>query len=501
MINLSAFIRYHATNGPDRLAVVYGETRATYADLWRGIGRVAGLLAARGIGPGDTVALFMKNSLAFLELAFAASHVGAVLLPINFRLSADEARYILDNGEAKLLFADEDFAPMFVGRRDLIVVPAAGQQGLSDLASGATEPPMAVRGTEDLLRLMYTSGTTSRPKGVMISYENFYWKSMEHVIALGLGQADRVLVVGPLYHVGALDLPGLAVLWLGGTLIVMREFEAETVLATLARERVTGAWLAPTMTNQILALPRREDYDVSALRWVIGGGEKTPESRIRAFAQAFPKARYVDAYGLTESVSGDTFMVPGFEIAKIGSTGRATPHVEIEIRDDDGRRLSPGQTGEICLRGPKVTKGYWKDVEKTRASFFGDWFRTGDVGYLDADGFLYLTDRKKDLIISGGENIASPEVERVIYDLPEVEEAAVVGLPDPQWGERPVAVVVLRPGAELDHATLARHCRQHLAGFKVPKELYLRAALPRNPSGKVLKRVLRDELAALSLKT
>jgi len=495
MINLSAFIRYHAINAPDRLAVVFGDRRASYTDLWTGVGQVAGLIVSRGIAPGQTVAVFMKNSLALLEVAIAASHVGAVLLPINFRLAADEARYILENGEAKLLFVDEEFAHLFTGRGDLVIVPVRAQYGLSGLAGAHAIPPMVERDTRDLLRLMYTSGTTAHPKGVMISYENFYWKSMEHVIALGLGQADRILVVGPLYHVGALDLPGLAVLWLGGTLIVLREFEAEAALALIAKERVTGAWLAPTMTNQILALPTRANYDVSALRWVIGGGEKTPESRIRAFARGFPTTRYVDAYGLTESVSGDTFMVPGFEITKIGSTGRATPHVEIDIRDDAGRRLGPGEAGEICLRGPKITRGYWKDPEKTRASFFDDWFRTGDVGHLDADGFLYLTDRKKDLIISGGENIASPEVERVIYELPQVQEVAVVGLPDPRWGERPVAVVVLKPGATLDQATLERHCRQHLAGFKVPKALYLRDALPRNPSGKVLKRVLRDELS------
>jgi fatty-acyl-CoA synthase len=189
-------------------------------------------------------------------------------------------------------------------------------------------------------------------------------------------------------------------------------------------------------------------------------------------------------------------MEPGREIEKIGSTGRAIAHVEIEIRDDTGKRLPPGEAGEICLRGPKVTQGYWKDPAKTASAFFGDWFRTGDVGYLDTDGFLYLTDRKKDMIISGGENIASSEIERVIYELPEVREVAVIGLPDERWGERPVAVVVLADRAALDLATLATHCRARLAGFKVPKQLVIRDSLPRNPSGKVLKRVLRAELEA-----
>src|SRR5260221_14069564 len=187
-------------------------------------------------------------------------------------------------------------------------------------------------------------------------------------------------------------------------------------------------------------------------------------------------------------------MDAGREIEKIGSTGRATAHVEIEIRDEAGRTLPPNVNGEICLRGPKITRGYWKDPEKTAAAFFGDWFRSGDVGYLDDDGFLYLTDRKKDMIISGGENIASSEVERVIYELPQVREVAVVGMPDQRWGEKPVAVVVLAENSALDLASLATHCRSRLAGFKVPRELIIRDSLPRNPSGKVLKRVLRAEL-------
>jgi fatty-acyl-CoA synthase len=189
-------------------------------------------------------------------------------------------------------------------------------------------------------------------------------------------------------------------------------------------------------------------------------------------------------------------MEAGREIEKIGSTGRALAHVEVEIRDDQGKRLPPGVDGEICLRGPKVTKGYWKDPEKTAAAFFGDWFRTGDIGHLDDEGFLYLTDRKKDMIISGGENIASSEVERVIYELPAVHEVAVVGMPDARWGEMPVAVVVLAEDATLDLVSLAAHCRSRLAGFKVRRELVIRDSLPRNPSGKVLKRVLRAELEA-----
>jgi fatty-acyl-CoA synthase len=284
------------------------------------------------------------------------------------------------------------------------------------------------------------------------------------------------------------------VLWHGGMLSIHRNFEPEAALAAIEQEKLNAAWFAPVMTTAILTCRARERYDVSSLKWTIGGGEKTPEVRIRAFSEFIRNARYIDAYGLTETVGGDTFMEAGREIEKIGSTGRAIAHVEIEIRDDAGNMVPPGENGEICLRGPKVTKGYWKDPQKTASAFFGDWFRTGDVGYLDTDGFLYLTDRKKDMIISGGENIASSEVERVIYELPEVREVAVIGLRDPRWGEKPVAIVVLAEGAELAMHALTEHCRARLAGFKVPKALIIRDSLPRNPSGKVLKRVLRAEL-------
>jgi acyl-CoA synthetase (AMP-forming)/AMP-acid ligase II len=494
MVNLSSFIRYHATRTPDRLAIVYNDQRVTFAELLARIEKTAGLLAARGIGPDDVVAVLMKNSIAFLEIAFAVGHIGAVFLPINFRLAADEVEYIAANAEAKLLFADAEFAPAVKNIPSAILLDEAAQADTKTLADGLKPAPMHLRQPDDLFRLMYTSGTTDRPKGVMHTYNNFYWKCMDHVIALGLTGNERLLVTGPLYHVGAFDLPGVAVLWVGGTLYVHRDFDVERALAAVAAEKLTCAWLAPVMLGAILAHPDRAAFDVSSIRWVIGGGERTPESRIRAFAEYFTNGRYIDGYGLTESCSGDTLMEAGREIEKIGSVGRALPHVEVEIRDAQGRRLPSGETGEICLRGAKITRGYWRDDKKTAASFYGDWFRTGDVGYLDSDGFLFLTDRVKDMIISGGENIASSEVERVVYQLPQVREAAIIGVPDEKWGERPVAVVALNAGYSLDYETLAKHCRAHLAAFKVPKQLILREQLPRNPSGKVLKRLLRDEL-------
>ena len=496
MVSLSASVTWWARTEPHRTAMTYRDCRISYAELQRRTAVGAGLLDARGVQPGDVVALLMKNSAAFVELALAVSHAGAVLLPINYRLGAEEVAYIAWHAGTKLMFVDDEFLDAANGCDAIIVLDETAQGDSSVLAKGCApreQPHASV--PADLFRLMYTSGTTDRPKGVMHTYENYAWKCLDHITALGLTRDERLLVVGPLYHVGAFDLPGLAVLLVGGMLAVMRDFEPEATLALIEQERLTGGWMAPVMLNRSIACEARERFDLSSFRWLIGGGERTPEERIREFGTLFKAARYIDGYGLTETCSGDTLMEAGREIEKIGSTGRVLAHVQIDIRDEEGRSLATGETGEVCLRGPKVTRGYWKDPGKTSASFFGDWFRTGDVGYLDADGFLYLTDRKQDMIISGGENIASSEVERVLYQLPQVAEAAAVGLPDERWGESVTAVVVLRPGTTLTLEQLRTHCDGKLGGFKTPKQLVIRDALPRNPSGKVLKRVLRDELS------
>lgn len=436
----------------------------------------------------------MKNSAAYMELAFAVSHLGAVLLPVNFRLARQEIQYILDNAETVLLFADEEFSGVVDGLKPTVLVDAAAQHDSRTISGDSQKPAAQHRDAKDLFRLMYTSGTTDRPKGVIHTYQNFYWKCWDHIADLPITADDRLLVVGPLYHVGAFDCGGAAVFLVGGLMVIQRNFDPEQALAAVERERITCCWMAPVMVGRILACEGRDRYDVSSLRWCIGGGEKTPENRVRMFSDLFTNGRYIDAYGLTETCGGDTFMQAGMELAKIGSTGRVVAHAELKICDEHGAELPAGTDGEICLRGPKVTQGYWKEEEKTRRCFFGDWFRTGDIGHVDADGFLYLTDRMKDMIITGGENVASSELERVIFMLPQVADVAVIGYPDERWGERPVAVVELASGQTLDLETLAHHCKQHLAGFKVPKELVIVPALPRNPSGKVLKRVLREEL-------
>jgi acyl-CoA synthetase (AMP-forming)/AMP-acid ligase II len=311
-------------------------------------------------------------------------------------------------------------------------------------------------------------------------------------VELGVTSADLGLACGPLYHVGALDLTTTTLIAAGATTILHRAFDAAAVADEIERSRVTTVWLAPAMINAILALPDLEQRDLSSVRLLIDGGEKMPIPLIERLQRAFPSAWFADAYGLTETVSGDTFLDKANTLAKLGSVGRPCLYLELDIWDERGASLPAGAPGEVVLRGPKVFKGYWRDPDATEAAFAGGWFHTGDVGVRDEDGYLYIVDRTKDMIVSGGENIASSEVERVLYEHGGVLEAAVIGRRDERWGEVPVAFVVLRAGASATPDELIEHCRRQLARFKVPKEVRFLEALPRNPSGKVLKRELRE---------
>jgi acyl-CoA synthetase (AMP-forming)/AMP-acid ligase II len=338
---------------------------------------------------------------------------------------------------------------------------------------------------------MYTSGTTGRPKGVMITHANLAWKNLAHIVEFGFTNDDLGLACGPLYHVGALDLTTTSLIAAGATTIIHRMFDATTVVDEIERARVTTVWLAPAMVNAIMALPDIEARDLSSVRLVINGGEKMPIPLIERIQRVFPSAWFADAYGLTETVSGDTFLDRDSIVTKLGSVGRPCLYLDLDIWDEDGRSLAAGERGEVVLRGPKVFKGYWRDPEATEKAFAGGWFHTGDIGVRDDDGYLWIVDRLKDMILSGGENIAGSEVERVLYEHDAVLEVAVVGRPDEKWGEVPIAFVALKPDASATADELTEHCRGKLARFKVPKDIVFVDALPRNPSGKVLKRELR----------
>ena len=407
-------------------------------------------------------------------------------------------RFILEHSQAVALICDDELlelADEAVSALDLVRIcgSATGIEGwelFSDL-NGAPPDRAPVRG-DDIHRLMYTSGTTGRPKGVMITNANLAWKNYAHITEFGLTVSDLGLACGPLYHVGVLDLTTTSLIAVGATTIIHRVFDAALVADEIERSHVNTLWMAPAMVRAVLDLPGIEDRDLSSVRLLIGGGEKMPLPFIDRLQRAFPSAWFADAYGLTETVSGDTFLDRGAIRSKAGSVGRPCQYLELDIWDESGASVPPGDRGEVVLRGAKVFKGYWRDPDATHAAFEGGWFHTGDIGLRDNDGYLYIVDRLKDMIVSGGENIASSEVERVLYEHESVVEAAVVGRPDARWGEVPVAYVVLSSAGTATADDLIDHCRQQLARFKVPKAVVFIDALPRNPSGKVLKRELRD---------
>ncbi|WP_431926632.1 acyl-CoA synthetase [Amycolatopsis tucumanensis] len=497
MYNFAAVLEHNVGRYPDKIVLTQDERRVTNRELSARVHALAAGLRELGIGRGDIVSLLLYNHLEFVETVLALNHIGAAFLPLNYRLSPAEWEFILGDSEAAAILTEPEFAGAVpesrIRHRLLLGGTRDGWVSYDDLVArhlGETVPVEPV-GPDTLQRLMYTSGTTSRPKGVCITHANVLYKNLGQIVEFGLTSADTTLVCGPLYHVGGLDLPALATLHAGGSLLLTRKFDAREVADIIERDRPTNVWLAPSMMNALLHLPGITERDTSSVRFVIGGGEKMPVPLVERIRAVFPSAWFADAYGLTETVSGDTFNDAEHMLSKVGSVGRPVVHLRVRIVDESGREVPRGQLGEITLSGPKVFAGYWRDPDATAKALRDGWFHTGDIGRLDEDGYLYVEDRKKDMIVSGGENIATPEVERVLYEHPDVVEAAVVGMPHERWGEVPKAFVVLRPGATLDAADLVAFCRDRLAKFKVPAEIRFLGQLPRTPSGKVLKRDLR----------
>jgi fatty-acyl-CoA synthase len=496
-------LEHHAGRAPKKPLAVFGDDVITYEGMVHQSAALAAGLHARGIGEGDVVGLLSYNNVEFLTTIFGVNYLGAIVMPLNWRLAAAELCFILEHSEARALLCDEPLVELAneatkdvhdLVRVSISATKLAGWERYSDLCAATVPSARAHADGDDIHRLMYTSGTTGRPKGVMITYANLAWKNFAHITEFEFTSTDVGLACGPLYHVGALDLTTTSLIAAGAATIIHQTFDAERVVDEIERSRVTTLWMAPSMVRAVLDLPGIERRDLSSVRLLIGGGEKMPIPFIERLQRAFSSAWFADAYGLTETVSGDTFLDSASTRSKLGSVGRPCLFLELDIWDEHGASLPPGGRGEVVLRGPKVFRGYWRDADATSAAFDGGWFHTGDIGFRDDDGYLYIVDRLKDMIVSGGENIASSEIERVLYEHESVLEAAVVGRPDVRWGEVPVAYIVLHPAAATTPDELIEHCRQQLARFKIPKAVLLIDALPRNPSGKVLKRELRDHL-------
>ncbi|MEW9550776.1 acyl-CoA synthetase [Nonomuraea sp. NPDC050783] len=491
-------LRRSAARYPAKTALVHGDLRLSYADLDRTVNRVANALAARGVGKGDRFAVLSHNNDAFVVAFFALARLGAISVPINFMLGAGEVGYILEHSGATGLLVEEALAPVAAaaatGRvrvRGVIGAYEGWEPFVEWAAHGDDAEPRAEIADDDPIQLMYTSGTESRPKGATLSSRSLIAQYVTCVIDGQMTHDDVEVHALPLYHCAQLHCfltPGV---YLGATNIVLPGADPGAILAAVEAERATKLFCPPTVWIGLLRHPDFDRRDLSSLRKGYYGASIMPVEVLKEIAARLPEVRLFNFYGQTEMAPVATILGPDEQLTRLGSAGRPALNVETRIVDDQDRPVPPGVVGEIVHRSPHAMLGYWNDPDKTAEAFRGGWFHSGDLGVMDADGYLSVVDRKKDMIKTGGENVASREVEEAIYQHPAVAEAAVFGVPDERWIEAVTAAVVLREGAALTEEELIGFLRARLAPFKTPKRVTFVAALPKNASGKVLKRELR----------
>ena len=512
--NLAGILEHSTRLFGDRTAVVDRDVRHSYSEMGRRVAALDTGLRSLGVGRGDVVALLMLNSHRHLELWFAVPRGGAVLNDLNIRLAPAELAFILADCGAVALVVDDAFAPLglelaagcpsvravvYAGTGEPVAETIAYESLVE--AHAAAPAPMSEVPEDAVAGIFYTGGTTGMPKGAMLSHRNLVENAKHVLIAWGYREDDIYLHAGPMFHL-ADGASTYSLTACGGCHVIIPAFEPELTVATIAAERVTRALLVPTMLNLIVNHPQTPSHDLSSLRQVIYGASPMPPELLRQVVATIGCA-WAQAYGMTEASPLVTFLpardhelgIAGIEphATRLRSAGRPVFGVEVSVRDEHGQPVDPGVPGEVWVRGPNIMLGYWQRPEETAAALDADgWYRSGDAAHMDADGYVYIVDRVKDMIISGGENVYSTEVENALYSHPAVLEAAVFGVPDERWGERVHAAVVLRPGHDAQAEELIEHCRQLIAGYKLPRSVELHAdALPKSGAGKVLKRELR----------
>lgn len=506
----------NAERHPDAIAIAFGERRLTYAALEHRACRLANGLAAQGVGPGDRVAALLHNCTPFVEALFATAKLGAVFVPVNFRLVAREVGALVDACGPKVLLAGEGFSdllatlearPNFPQHRIWVddrfpdaPDPDPAHSYEAWLAAQSSDQPQAVVAPDAVQMLMHSSGTTGLPKGIIYTHATTLASSMAKIIDFNLQPTDVVVVFGPLFHAGPLLDLAIPLLLRGGrlTLGASRQFDPARLLATVAAERGTMVQIYPTMLRRVLSeVTDPSAYDLPSLRLIITGGEAAPLPVIRGVHERFPHVAFVNNYGSTEGGPITTLLAAEDSLRKIGSVGKPAFGVEVRIADANDRPLPPGQVGEILVRGPFVTPGYWNRPEITAESSRNGWWHTGDLAWRDDDGFIFISGRSKDMIKSGAENIFPVEVEQAIAALPGVVEVGVIGVPDDHWGETVAAFVVKAPDAAVDADAVITQCRDQLASYKKPRYVLFVDSLPRNTTNKVDKNALRKQFAEL----
>ena len=501
-LSLVDALRLSAERYPDNRAIVFGGRTISHRHFSQLTDLVAGGLAVAGINPRDRVGLYAVNSDHFAVAYFGILKAGATVVPINLLLNPKEVAYNLKDAGVSALIYSDPFGPSVTEVRQHLPADTiywcigtgksdTPDRGWVDLLAGGHPPPaLSINPAEDIAAILYTSGTTGYPKGAMLTHRNLSSnaKSISEALKLVPGE-DILLVVLPMFHAFAATVGMIFPLLNGCTLIPVPKFDPQVIADTIEKERVTILPAVPSMYNVLLRLPEAEVHKFRSLKFCLSGGAALPAEVMKQFEAKFNKFIY-EGDGPTEC-SPCTCVNPIGGERKINSVGRVVPDVDMMIADDHGNECPQGNMGEICVRGPNVMKGYWNRPDDTKESFWGDWFKTGDLGYVDQDGYFYIVDRKKDMIIVNGMNVYPRVIEEVLFKHPAVREAAVVGEPDALHGEKAVAFVALQDGASATESDIRAFCREHLGRHEIPRNVRIVPSLPRNAAGKVLKRELR----------
>ncbi len=489
-LNLASIVTESAGRAPDRVAIRLGETALTYAELDHRTARLAALLRERGVAPGDRVGVMLPNVPEFPIVYYGILRAGGIVVPMNVLLKHREIAFYLEDSGAELLlawhgFAEEARAGAADAGAELIEVEPAAFAEL--LAGAEPSPEVAETDAEDPAVLLYTSGTTGRPKGAELTHANLHRNAeVSARTACTISEGDIALGALPLFHSFGQTVGMNASLMAGATLALVPKFDPGEALATIERERVTHFYGVPTMFGALLHHPGREGFDTSSLRVCLTGGASMPVEVLRGFEAAFD-CIVLEGYGLSETSPVACFNHPDKE-RKPGSIGTPIEGVEMKVVDEDDAEVPQGEVGEIVIRGHNVMKGYWQRPDATAEVMRGGWFHSGDMARVDEDGYYFIVDRKKDLIIRGGYNVYPREVEEVLYEHPKIREAAVVGVPHDEWGEEIGAAVVLHDGEEMGPEEVSEYVRDQIAAYKYPRVVWFVDELPKGPTGKILKR-------------
>lgn len=483
----------HAMNKPNAQAIVFEGNIWTYSELYENAKKIAGYLQKQGYKKGDIVAQFMLNTDAFMAVYYGVQLAGLTIMPVNTKLAPPEVEYIFKNSEAKVLIYDEKIEQTIENSLHSFDEKINSTQ-IRDILNANdihfNRPPL---NEEDTAVVMYTSGTTGKPKGVMLSHKNIYETADIWSESMNMTTNDRMYICTPLFHCAGSHVFAVPTMYRGGTVIIEEAFSPDRTLKNLVETKASIFFGVPAMYTILLNKPELKNYNFDHLRLFCYGAAPMPYELVKRLKDTFPNVKVQNLYGQTENTPAASSLTDEHALTKIGSVGRPLSRTEIKLVDSFGEEVSVGEVGEICVKGPQVMQGYLRNPEETANTLQNGWLFSGDLGRFDEEGFLYIVDRKKDMIIRGGENIYPIEVEEVLYQIPQILEAAVVGVPHEVYGEAPKAFAVVKEGSSITEGEILSYCATQLAKYKVPLEVEFLNQLPRNASGKVLKHTLKPK--------